>query len=154
MGSPLGSIFAGTIMVQLFSFLKGYVHDTYTFVNEKCITFVLEQLNSYHETLLFTYELETERTLPFLDVPVIRKCSRFKITVYRKSTNIDIYLYWFLHVPSTSQRRMLTLLLNHAYKLYSTDYYPRQELCYLEKIFIRNNTFPRCVVIHFYEKHS
>ena len=46
MGSPLGSIFAGTIMVQLLSFLKGYVDDTFTFHNEQCITFVLEQLNS------------------------------------------------------------------------------------------------------------
>ena len=133
MGFPLGSIFAGAIMVRLVSFFKGYADDTFTFVNEECIIFVLEQLNSYHETLLFTYELETERTLPFLDIPVIRKYIRFKITVYSKSTNINIYLYWLLHAPSTSQRRMLTLLLNNAYKLFSTDYYPRQELCYLKK---------------------
>ena len=32
--------------------------DTFTFAKEESITFALEQLNSYHPNLQFTYELE------------------------------------------------------------------------------------------------
>ena len=40
----------------------------------------------------FTYEIENDGKLPFLDVLVIRKDYEVETTVYRKSTNNDIYL--------------------------------------------------------------
>ena len=40
---------------------------------------------------------------------------------------------------------MLKKLLNCSYKLCLTDYHLQQELCHLEKVFIRNN-FARWVV--------
>ena len=38
------------------------------------------------------------------------------------------------------------MLLNRICNLYLKDYHLQQEICYLEKVFIRNNNFPRCVV--------
>ena len=47
-------------MVQRLSnhlyFWRRYVDDTFTFVKEELITFVLEQLNFYHANLEFTCE--------------------------------------------------------------------------------------------------
>ena len=68
MGSPLGPVLAGIIMVELENtmvaglsnhlyFWRRYVDDTFTFLKEKSITFVEEQLNLYHPNLQFTYEL-------------------------------------------------------------------------------------------------
>ena len=48
-------------------FWRQYVDDTFTFVKEESIRFVLEQLNSYHPNLQFTYELENTGKLSFLD---------------------------------------------------------------------------------------
>ena len=68
MGSPLGPVLAGIIMVELENtmvarlsnhlyFWRRYVDDTFTFLKEESITFVEEQLNLYHPNLQFTYEL-------------------------------------------------------------------------------------------------
>ena len=68
MGSSLGLILAGVIMFELENtmvprlsnhlyFWRQYVENTFTFVKEVSITFVLEQLNSYHPSSQFTYEL-------------------------------------------------------------------------------------------------
>ena len=62
MGSPLGPVLAGIIMVELENYMvprlsnhlhfwRRHVDDTFTFVKEESITFVLEQLNSYHPNL-------------------------------------------------------------------------------------------------------
>ena len=83
MGSPLGQVLAGIIMVKLENTMiprlsnhlylwRRYVDDTFTFLREESITFVLEQLNSYHPNLQFTYELVNVNKLSFFDVLVIR----------------------------------------------------------------------------------
>ena len=38
---------------------------------------------------------------------------------------------------------MLKKFLNFADKICSTNYYPQRELCYIEKVFIRNYNFER-----------
>ena len=79
-----------------------YVDDTFTFVKEESITFVLEQVNSYQPNLKFTCELENVGKLSFLDVLVIRQSNnKFETTVYCKNTNTDIYLNWLSHAPNT-----------------------------------------------------
>ena len=60
-------LLAGIIMIELENtmvprlsnhlyFWRRYVDDTFIFVKEELITFVLEQLNFYHANLEFTYE--------------------------------------------------------------------------------------------------
>ena len=102
MGSPLGQVLAGIIMVKLENTMiprlsnhlylwRRYVDDTFTFLKEESITFVLEQLNSYHPNLQFTYELVNVGKLFFFDVLVIRQSNnKFERNVYCKNTNTDI----------------------------------------------------------------
>ena len=49
----------------------------------------------------FTYEAESNNTLPFLDVLAIRKNKSIETTVYRKPTNNDIYLNWNSFSPKS-----------------------------------------------------
>ena len=73
---------------------KVYVDDTISYIKEESIEHVLSKLNGYHENIEFTYEIENDGKLPFLDVLVIRKDYEVQTIAYRKSTNNDIYLQW------------------------------------------------------------
>ena len=88
MGSPLGpalaNIFVGYQEAKLFNIAKRplvyfrYVDDTFSVFNneEDCNTFFIH-LNSLHPSLRFTYEKESNHSLPFLDVLVERHDSEF-----------------------------------------------------------------------------
>ena len=158
MGSPLGPVLASIIMVELENtmvprlsnilyFWRRYVDDTFTSVKEASITFVLEQLNSYHPNLKFTYELENAGKLSFLDILVIRQSNnKFETTVCRKNTTTDIYLNWFSNARNTWKRGTLKALINGAYTLCSMDYHLKEELRYLEKVFVGRNNYLRWLV--------
>ena len=68
-GYPLGPVLAGIIMIELensivpklnshLQFWKRYVDDTLTIVKEGSINRVLQQLNSFHPNIQFTFEIE------------------------------------------------------------------------------------------------
>ena len=112
MGSPLGPVLAGIFMVELertilatlrerMSPWKRYVDDTISDKKEESIEHALSKLNGYHDNIEFTYEIENDGKFPFLDVLVIRKYYEVETTVYRKSTNNDIYLHLQSFSPAT-----------------------------------------------------
>ena len=83
-GSPLSPVLARIFMVELertmlptlrehMSPWKRYIDDTISYIKEESIEHVLSKLNGYHDIIEFTYEIETDSKLPFLDVLVIRK---------------------------------------------------------------------------------
>ena len=103
MGSPLGQVLAGIIMVELensivpklnshLQFWKRYVDHTLIIVKEGSISHVLQQLNFFHPHIQFTFEIESSGRIPFLEFLIIRKKSKIETTVYRKSTYTGIYL--------------------------------------------------------------
>ena len=101
MSSSLRPLFAGIFMVELewtkfptlrehISPWKRYVDDTISRIKE--VENVLSKLKG---NIKLTYEIENDGTLSFLDVLVIRKDHEVETetTVYRKSTNNDIYFH-------------------------------------------------------------
>ena len=84
MGSPLGPVLAGIFMAEqetkiiptvtdsIFHWRR-YVDDTFVFAKKGCVEHVLARLNSFHKNIQFTYELENQNKLPFLDVLLIRR---------------------------------------------------------------------------------
>ena len=88
MGSLLGPVLAGIFMVKLGRTIlptlrewKRYVEDTISYIKEESIEHVLSKLNGYHDNIEFTYEIENDGKLPFLDVLVIRKDCKVETTV-------------------------------------------------------------------------
>ena len=51
-------------------------------------------LNNFDLNITFTYEVEKDCKLPFLDVLLIKKENNIVTTVSRKATTNDIYLNW------------------------------------------------------------
>ena len=73
---------------------KRCVDDAIFYIKEESLEHVLSKLSGYHYNINFTYEIENDGKLSSLDVLVIRKDYEVETTVYRKSTNNDIYLHW------------------------------------------------------------
>ena len=105
MGSPLGPVLSGIFMMELENSListlnesmilwRRFVDNTIILVKNDSITYVLDQLNSFHEQIQFTYEVEHDNKLPFLDFLLIKNANKIDTTVYRKPTNTDVYLNW------------------------------------------------------------
>ena len=72
---------------------KRYVDYTISYIKEESIEHILSKLNVYYDNIKFIHEIESNGKQPFLDVLVIRKDYKVETTVYRKSTNNDIYLH-------------------------------------------------------------
>ena len=70
---------------------KRFVDDTFVFVLSDKIGYIVNLLNSSNENIQFTFEMEEENKLAFLDVMVVRNMNDIiNTTVYRKPTNTDI----------------------------------------------------------------
>ena len=157
MGSPLGPVLAGIFMVELERTIlptlrehmrpwKRYVDDTIPYINEESIERVLSKLNGYHDNIEFTYEIENDGKLPFLDVLVIRKDYEVETTVYRKNTNNDIYLHWQSFSPTTWKRGTLQTLVSRAFRVCSNDKHLENEIKHLKKVFREINGYPNWVI--------
>ena len=77
-----------------------YVDDNFCHMKKGSTDYVLKVLNGFHRNVQFTNKVETDSKISFLDVLVIRDSNNnINTTVYRKSTNNDIYLNWESFAP-------------------------------------------------------
>ena len=154
MGSPLGTVLAGICMVDLerslvpklsnyIKFWKQFVDDTITFANIEAIDHILTVLNSFDPNIQFTYEAEENSKLPFLDALLCCKDNKLVCSIYRKSTNNDIYMNWHSFVPKTWKMGTLKSLIETAILICSTEELLNEELKHLEKVFCEKNYFPK-----------
>ena len=109
-GLPLGPLFANIFMISLeeniLPNLESYLWnwrryiDIFAYVLSEKIDLIIHELNSYHLNIKFTYELELDNKLAFLDVCVTRiNKSKSETSVYRRATNTNIHINWHSHVP-------------------------------------------------------
>ena len=104
MGSPLSPVLACMVMevieqiaIETFfeppSIWVRYVDDVYSIVETNQIALFHDHLNTISSSIKFTKELESEGTLSFLDVAVIRKTDGTLSTdIYKKTTHTGKYL--------------------------------------------------------------
>ena len=156
-GSPLGPVLAGIFMVELertilptlrecMSPWKRYVNDTISYIKEESIEHALPKLNGYHDNIEFTYEIENDGKLPFLDVLIIRKDYEVERTVYRKSANNDIYLHFQSFSPATWKWRRLQTLVSRVFKVCSNDQHLQNGIKHLENVFRDINGYPNWII--------
>ena len=135
MGSPLSPVIANIYMedfekkVLESAPLKPrcwyrYVDDTFVIWqhgSEKLNEF-LQHLNSVHECIQFTMELESDEKLPFLDVLVYKKANgNLGHTVYRKATHTDRYLHAQSHHHPTQIRSVANTLATRSKRIADED---------------------------------
>ena len=76
----------------------------------------------------------------------MRRGTTIENTVYRKSTNKEIYLNWGLFAPAIWKRGTLKILFNRAYIVCSADYHLWKELDQLRYVFQRHNNCPKFII--------
>ena len=110
-----------TMITSLGNYLqnwKRFVDDTFVFLLPDKIGYIVNQLNSFDENIQFTFEMEAENKLAFLDVMVIRNTNdTINTTVYRKPTNTGIYINWHSHSPW--KKTTANVLIQSAIKICS-----------------------------------
>ena len=156
-GFPLGPVIAGIFMVELERTLlprlteymtpwKRYVDDTIATIKLTSIDHVLMILNTFHKNIKFTYELEINKKISFLDVLLIRKNDTLEPTIYRRSTNNGVYLHWDSFTPKNWKNITLCSILTRAYRICSSKELLHEELQHIEKEFIEINGYPKWIV--------
>ena len=157
MGSSIGPVLSDIFMMELetsllpeltdyMQFWKRYVDDTICFIKGGSVNYKLSLLNSFDANIKFTYELEHEGKLPFLDLLLCRTEKKIYTTLYSRTNNNDVYLNWNAFTLISSKRGALKTLIERAYLICSTDELQNRELKHIEKVFYENNCYPKYVI--------
>ena len=102
MGSPLDPVLTNIFMVELETSVipilsnkvklwKRFVDDTCCLARSEYIDKILSTLNSFHENIKLTIEIEKDNTIPFLDILIRRKPGKIGTAVYMKKACTDLY---------------------------------------------------------------
>ena len=160
MGSTVSSIFADLVLADLEehclnqldfkpTFFVRYVDDILTCIPIDKIEHILDTFNSYHSRLQFTHELETDNSINFLDVKLIRHNNKLSYNWYRKPSSSGRYLN--LNSGHTKHQKigMIYTLVDKAILLSETCYHT-ENLNIVKQLLI-NNSYPT-KFIDFYMK--
>ena len=77
---------------------------------------IQQSLNSFHENIQFTYELEQANQISFLDVLTRKEDGSVQTSVYRKPNHTDVYLNWNAHAPNIWKTATEHFLNNRFYR--------------------------------------
>ena len=135
MGAPLAPVVADIFMAHMETSLMDqlmesgvcewhrYVDDTFVLIEPTTnVVDVLNILNNFHPSIKFTYEVEANRSLPFLDVRVTRSPERqtFETTIYRKPTFTGLMTKWDSFVPMNYKKASIDSMIRRALSICST----------------------------------
>ena len=150
MGSPVSSVIADIFMENLeMKAFQGYgtvprvwkrfVDDVLAVVRKAEVERFLDHLNNTHPNILFTMELEQNRSLPFMDVRFTRLPSgALEREVYRKPTHTNRYIHADSHQPMNVKSATIRCLVDRAFKLCSSNAIRERELETIRTIMVEN----------------
>ena len=155
MGSPLGPVLANIFLCHHEekwlsdcpsqfrpTYYKRYVDDTFLLFREQNHIYKFEKyFNSRHRNIKFTYEVETNESLNFLDILIQRK-DQFITSIYRKPTFSGIYSHFDSFIPWSYKRGLISTLLFRIFHLCSNWSIINDEIRYL-KVFLEKNKYPQ-----------
>jgi hypothetical protein len=165
MGAPIAPIISDIFMSHLETTLMEklkengiyewhrFVDDTFVLIDpNKDIQEILAILNNFHESIQFTYEVEANDMLSFLDVKVHRTLTRikselkskvetklsFETTVYRKSTYTGLMINWFSFVPLQHKKASIVNMIQRAISICSNYKFLASEFDHIRKVGMAN----------------
>ena len=80
----------------------------------------LEYINCQHSSINFTTEIETENSLPFLDVLVTHDGSNFCTSLHRKKTFTGLYTDFSSLAPDKYKNNLISVLVYRAFHICSS----------------------------------
>ena len=152
MGSPLGPLFANFYMAHLEnqvlsqfndnekpSIYCRYIDDIFLLVNNVSILENIRTKFSENSVLNFTFEIETLKSISFLDVDTCRSNGSFQTKVHVKSTNTGDCLNFNSITTDTYKTGVIKTMLHRAFKISSSWTTFHEEVNRLKQLFTNNN---------------
>ena len=116
-----------------------YVDDSITAVPENKIQLILNRLNSYHTKIQFTYEIEENSKINFLDVEVSRNQDGTLLTNwFTKPTSSGRILNFYSNNPTSQKVATITGLLNRAERLSHVSFH-HENVLKIKNLLHKNN---------------
>ncbi|EFN65030.1 hypothetical protein EAG_06186, partial [Camponotus floridanus] len=125
MGSPLSPILANMVMDDLESqclnslnftipIYYRFVDDVFAIVPRTRMDEILTNFNNYHERLRFTFEMEVDSSISFLNVKIIRSGTRLITNWFRKPMWFGRYINYYSNHPLKYKINTIYNLVDHA----------------------------------------
>ena len=152
MGNPLGPTLANAFLAhhevkwldecpENFKPLvyRRYVDDTFlVFKSPSHVPLFLGYINSKHQNIEFTSEVESDDKLPFLDVLVKHEGSGFTTSVYRKPTFTGLTTKFTSFIPDQYKRNLVSTLTTRAFYICSNYLNIHKEFSFLKRMLFSN----------------
>ena len=152
MGSPLGPLLAKILLsFHETNWLKDfpfefkplyfwhYIDDSFiVFKSRDHILPFLNYLNSKHTNITFTYKVEKDKCLPFLDVNILFSNGKFSTTVSRKPTFTGLLTNFESFIPITYKRASINTLLFRYFNISSSYAIFHAEIVKFRQIMTKN----------------
>ena len=155
MGSPLSGFLADVVMEEFenLAFVSfrpktwlRYVDDTFVILPKHKVEDFHNTINNVMENITFTYEVEANLSLPFLDILVTRTSTgALETSVYRKPTTTDIILNFKSNHPVSHLRSCVRTLFRRVDTHCNTQRAKREERIHLFRLF-EVNGYPKCFI--------
>ena len=97
-----------------------------------------DYFNGFHLNVSFSYEVQRDGKLSFLDVNVFREEGQFKTNVYCKTTFSGVYTHSESFLPATYKFGMVYTLVSGCFRICSDWTKFNQELSFLKGVFLKN----------------
>ena len=119
---------------------RRYVDDTFViFKSREHIPLFLNYLNSKHQNIEFTVEVENNGKLPFLDILITREPNMsFSTSIYRKPTYTGLMMKFSSFVPKDYKRNLVLTLTTRAVNICSNYFNMHNELKFLKETLFLN----------------
>ena len=161
MGSPLGPTLANVFLCywediwlkkcsKKFApvYYVRYVDDTFVlFTSQDHVNKFEKFLNSRHKNMHFTYEVEQNNCLSFLDVLVTREENVLSTSLYRKPTFSGLYTNFYSFISEKYKKGLILSLFFRIFTFTITWEKFHSEVEFLRNIF-KKNSYPE----HFFDK--
>ena len=169
MGSPLGPTLANVFLCHWEEiwlnkcsvkfkplYYKRFMDDTFLlFSSMDHIKKFFRYINSRHKNMSFTYEVENDDKLPFLDILVTREENKYTTNIYRKPTFSGLYTNFHSFLPETYKTGLFLTLLFRIYTICSDWSKIHTEIVILRNIMLKNEfpaKFIDCCIKLFFDK--
>ncbi len=127
MGSPPAPHLANGWLSKFDNTIKGdsdlyerYMDDVLCSVRKSDVDERLSIINNLHDNLKFTYEIENECTIPFLDMLILNKNGSLSSSWYRKPTDTGLTLNFHALAPNKYKKSVVSSFLHRIYRASST----------------------------------
>ncbi|XP_073814244.1 uncharacterized protein [Musca autumnalis] len=136
MGNPLSPTIADIVLDTLLDevlkelrqnsiqikLISKYVDDIFAIIDRKYMETTLKLLNSYHNKLQFTVEMEINNKLPYLDMTIIRDKDQIKTNWYSKPTSSGRMINYNSTQPKSMKINTANNLINKIFFLSNEEY--------------------------------